>query len=172
MTSVDKRRPSLIRETLSANRKTSLSRCVIHIIARPSSARRRIISKSLCVSDSVKAAVGSSKIMTFALWLKAFAIAMSCCLEMLSSLTGTDKSISSANLFIILFASVNLSFLLINPVLFRNRFCPRKIFSSPERSGIKSSSWYTMQIPFLMPSFGEESSIVLPSRIILPESLT
>ena len=113
------------------------------------------------------AEVGSSRRINLQFPFKALAIAAICCWAILR------RSILSFTLMSTLinlrssFDTLSISFQSTMPALFLGIF-PWQIFSATVRCGNRSSSWYTIRIPWLAAAWGESKDIFSPSIYILP----
>ena len=109
-------------------------------------ARRPVSSSSRCwESDSLSAAVGSSRISSLTDLLRALAISTSCCLPTPMSLTFVVGSSCSPTRAISSRALVLTRAQSITPK--RVGSLPRKMFSAMDSSGISASSWWMITMP-------------------------
>ncbi|CAM5592942.1 hypothetical protein SALBM217S_07078 [Streptomyces griseoloalbus] len=143
--SVSMVRPSRRMVTESATRRISFSLCEMMIEVMPCFFSSRIRSRSLPLSSSFSAAVGSSRISSFTFFDSAFAISTSCCLPTPMSATRVSGWSSSPTRRSTSVACLSVSFQLMNPRVACS--LPRKMFSARERYGTSASSWWMMTMP-------------------------
>ena len=127
----------------------------------PLARKSSIITKSSLISDSVKAAVGSSKTMTLASMDRALAISTICCLPTVRLPTFSEGLMSSFKR-----SKSSLAFLMLALSSRRKWFLtvsrPIKIFWATLRWFIIFNSWWTMTIPASMASIGRVKATGLP----------
>ena len=123
----------------------SLSLWEIMIDAMPLDLSPRSRSSRCWESDSLSAAVGSSRMSSFTFLLSALAISTSCCLPTPMSLTRVSGSSERPTLAMRSRACLCASTQSMTPPLPGS--LPRKMFSVIDRSGISASSWWMMTMP-------------------------
>ena len=153
--------PSRITVTVSATRRTSFSLWLMMICVTPCALSSNIRSSSAWLSDSDKAAVGSSRIKRRTSLDRAFAISTSCCLPTPSLSTSVLGDSVNPTFFSRSTVRRSVSRQLMIPP--RARSLPRNRFSAIESRGTKASSWWMIIIPRASESDIPENSAKVPS---------
>ena len=130
----------------------------------------RTTSNSTFVSLWVRAAVGSSIMMTFASTISAFAISIICCWPTERVFIFRPGSISTPSTSRILLTSARMAFESQMPNFPWISF-PRNMFSSTVRSNRTFSSWWMKTMPAFSASCGFLYVTSRPSTITVPASL-
>ncbi len=158
--------PSRMIVTESATRRISFSLCEMMIEVMPCSFSWRIRSRSLPLSSSLSAAVGSSRMSSFTFFDSALAISTSCCLPTPMSATRVSGCSSSPTRRSSSVACLSVSFQSIRPRLACS--LPRKMFSAMERYGTSASSWWMMTMPCCSLARMSRKRQVSPSKRMSP----
>lgn len=130
--------PSRMIVTESATRRISLSLWEMMIEVMPCFFNSRMRSRSLPLSSSFRAAVGSSRMRSFTFFESALAISTSCCFPTPMSVIRVSGWSDRPTRRSSSVACLSVSFQLMNPP----EACslPRKMFSAIDRNGTRASS--------------------------------
>ncbi len=143
--SVSMDRPSRMIVTESATLRISFSLWEMMIEVMPWFFSSRIRSRSLPLSSSFRAAVGSSRMSSLTSFDSALAISTSCCLPTPMSATRVSGCSSRPTRRSSSVAWRRVSRQLMSPRVACS--LPRKMFSAMERYGTSASSWWMMTMP-------------------------
>ena len=161
--------PSRITVIVSHSLNTSSIRWEIYTIATPRAFILRIILNNVAVSRSVRAAVGSSMMTTFASNIKMRRISVICWWpteQRPASVVSGNSMPSSRHVFS---ASASIAFLSSMPNLLRFGLIKYR-FSNNVRFGQMLSSWWMKATPFSSASLGFGKVRSTPSMVMVPAS--